>query len=100
MDVLQEIQNWYSQQCDGDWEHSYGITIDTLDNPGWTVRIDLFDTDCLNRPFQQIARGDSESDQDWIYCKVESNQFLGTSGPKNLNEILGIFLHWAKRESA
>ena len=38
------LQNWYTTQCDGDWEHDYGITIGTLDNPGWYVVINLVET--------------------------------------------------------
>lgn len=32
------------QNCDNDWEHSYGLRIATLDNPGWSVEISLNDT--------------------------------------------------------
>ncbi|WP_407692959.1 Imm53 family immunity protein [Pyxidicoccus xibeiensis] len=24
MDVLARLQDWYSQQCNGEWEHSFG----------------------------------------------------------------------------
>ena len=41
MDELQLLQEWYVAQCDGDWEHSYGVKIDTLDNPGWSLKVDL-----------------------------------------------------------
>jgi Immunity protein 53 len=34
------LQVWYLAQCDGDWEHRHGVTIGTLDNPGWSLRID------------------------------------------------------------
>nr|TKK07812.1 hypothetical protein SrhCFBP13529_11555 [Stenotrophomonas rhizophila] len=44
MHALDRLQKWYADQCDGDWEHSFGIRIDTLDNPGWTVSVDLTDT--------------------------------------------------------
>lgn len=44
MDTLQELQRWYRSQCNGDWEHSYGVKIDTLDNPGWSVTVELADT--------------------------------------------------------
>jgi hypothetical protein len=33
-DLLKRLQDWYVSQCDGGWEHTYGISIDTLDNPG------------------------------------------------------------------
>ncbi|KAA2301834.1 rhodanese-related sulfurtransferase, partial [Clostridioides difficile] len=25
MDTLKWIQSWYYENCDGDWEHSYGV---------------------------------------------------------------------------
>jgi hypothetical protein len=34
-DLISWLQRWYTAQCDGGWEHHYGITIGTLDNPGW-----------------------------------------------------------------
>jgi hypothetical protein len=39
--LLEQIQNWYAGQCDGRWEHSFGIKIETLDNPGWTCPASL-----------------------------------------------------------
>ena len=44
MELLKRLQNWYKMHCDGDWEHSYGVIIDTLDNPGWKLSVDLTDT--------------------------------------------------------
>ena len=29
------LQGWYMAHCDDDWEHSFGVTIETIDNPGW-----------------------------------------------------------------
>ncbi len=28
--TLERLCSWYSQKCNGDWEHSYGVSIDTL----------------------------------------------------------------------
>jgi hypothetical protein len=44
MSSLRSLEDWYASRCDGDWERSFGITIETLDNPGWAVRIDLAET--------------------------------------------------------
>ena len=33
-DALYLLQRWYLERCDDGWEHSYGVRIDTLDNPG------------------------------------------------------------------
>jgi ribosomal protein L37E len=37
-DLLSKLSDWYAAQCDGDWEHEFGIHIGTLDNPGWSVK--------------------------------------------------------------
>ena len=42
------IQEWFFSQCNDVWEHSYGIKIDTLDNPGWSVLVDLHGTELEN----------------------------------------------------
>ena len=99
MDALTQLQHWYLDQCDEDWEHSYGVRIDTLDNPGWRLEIDLADTDLLERPFEPIHYGmfeDAEtSGIEWIHCKVEGGKFMATGGPLKLEEIIYVFLKWA-----
>ncbi|MHC3815880.1 Imm53 family immunity protein [Streptomyces sp. DT9] len=56
--LLDWLQNWYAQQCDGDWEHEWGVKIATLDNPGWTIEIDLKETDLEEREYtlQEVGR--------------------------------------------
>ena len=48
-ELFKELQDWYQQECDGNWEHQYGIKIDTLDNHGWYVAIDLVETSLENK---------------------------------------------------
>jgi hypothetical protein len=36
--VLQRLTDWYSRQCNGEWEHGYGFHIGTLDNPGASLK--------------------------------------------------------------
>ena len=64
MDELQQLQKWYSSQCNQDWEHSFGVKIDTLDNPGWTLEIDFRETNLAERAFAAFSRGNSEDDAD------------------------------------
>lgn len=96
MDLLQRIQRWYTINCNGDWEHSYGISIwhgisiQTLDNPGWMVTINLEDTCLINDNSPYILH--DRSTTDWIGYKVESKKFEGVGGPENLSEILSYFL--------
>jgi hypothetical protein len=33
-DVLTQIEQWYKSNCNGLWEHQFGLRIETLDNPG------------------------------------------------------------------
>jgi len=96
MSVLRELQNWYESQCDEDWEHHFGISIGTLDNPGWMVTVDLSGTDLETETFQMIE--DLRPDGAWIKCWVEGGKFNGAGGPQKLEEILTTFLRWAMKE--
>ena len=40
IDRSRKTGDWYLSQCNGDWEHAYGVKIDTLDNPGWTLEVE------------------------------------------------------------
>lgn len=97
MNELQQLQDWYASQCNQDWEHAYGIKIDTLDNPGWTLEVDLRETELAGRTFEPISRGDTEDDSDWIRCWVEQEKFKCAGGAKNLAELVRVFLTWAVR---
>lgn len=89
MDILKWLQQWYKENCNGDWEHTYGIEIGTLDNPGWFVKIDLTDTALEDLNFEKTSIKRSEND--WVYCYIENNVYNGSGGPLNLNEIIEIF---------
>jgi hypothetical protein len=93
MDTLQELQRWYHAQCNGDWEHRYGVEIGALDNPGWRVVIDLVNTDWEDRPFTEVRRLEPEADR--IHCRIRESKWEGYGGPFMLEEILRTFLSWA-----
>jgi Immunity protein 53 len=97
MNILRELQEWYESQCDDDWEHQFGVSIGTLDNPGWTVTIDLTGTDLAGATFETIE--DLPPDRDWIKCWVADAKFNGVGGPQKLEEILTTFLQWAQTNS-
>lgn len=94
MGTISELQKWYSSQCDEDWEHSYGIKIDTLDNPGWKLEIDIEGTSLEGAPFSETEIN-YDSDNDWVICRVEDNKFKGACGPMLLEKMISIFLEWA-----
>jgi hypothetical protein len=93
MTTLDRLQKWYESHCDGEWEHGEGLVIESLDNPGWMVRISLRGTALESRQFQEISR--LEPDRDWIRCWIEDGKFQGAGGPQMLAEILQTFVDWA-----
>jgi hypothetical protein len=95
MNLLECLQNWYLSNCDGDWEHSYGVQIYTLDNPGWAVKIDLIGTCLEESQFNLIQNYVNENN--WIYCNVGDGLFKGSGSFDKLEEILRIFLEWEKK---
>lgn len=89
-DVIFQLQSWLSEQCDGDWEHTYGLTLETTDNPGWYVKIDLNETPLsyIVKPFCRSER----TETDWIQFEVKDSRFVGSGGLGNLTEVLSCFL--------
>jgi len=88
--VLIQFQEWYASQCNGTWEHSYGVKIQTLDNPGWSVLIELTGTPYSESawpPFKQES-----SDTDWIVCSKKDRVFRGCGDPSKLETIIRYFL--------
>lgn len=92
-DVIKQLQAWYHSQCDGDWEHVAGISIGTVDNPGWTVSICIVGTPLEGVPFSKVSADASESD--WYRCRVADGCFQGAGDPTKLLTILKAFLSWA-----
>jgi hypothetical protein len=92
MTTLDRLQSWYASQCDGEWEHTHGVQIDTLDNPGWSVEITLHGTPLVDRSMTRLER---RAGDNWIVCEVADGYFRGFGGVRNLDEILNVFLSWA-----
>ena len=91
---IEELQAWYEAQCDGDWEHDWGVRIGTLDNPGWSVDINLEGTPLEGREFPPIE--DLAPDRTWVTCKVSGGTFQGRGGAPMLGVMLRAFLDWAR----
>lgn len=90
MSTISELQDWYSSQCDGVWEHDKGISIDTLDNPGWHLKVNLVGTKLEFRKCEEIKVERSETD--WYVVRCNNGLFEGFCGSRNLEEVLIIFL--------
>ncbi|MGH6644626.1 immunity 53 family protein [Hypericibacter sp.] len=88
-DNLDWLQSWYATQCNGVWEHSWGIKIGNIDNPGWTIDIDIRDTKLEGERLSAIDINRSEGD--WYHVACNGQKFHGVGGAKNLGDILQVF---------
>ncbi|MDO5067668.1 MAG: immunity 53 family protein [Propionibacteriaceae bacterium] len=94
--ALERLQQWYSAQCDGEWEHGYGVRIESLDNPGWSLAIDLTGTSVrleVGRKVE-VERDDDDWYQIWVSDDRGSLSLLAACGPLNLSEVVEIVLEW------
>ena len=96
MNLFEWLSKWYSSMCVDEWEHFYGIKIETLDNPGWIVTINLLETCYQDKEF--ISFDNDYSDDDWIKCYIKENQFIGVGDPTKLEKIILIFKTWIESQ--
>src|SRR5690349_7674980 len=100
-DELGWLEQWYQEQCDGEWEHDCGVTVETLDNPGWLVKIDLRGVEpealATGRVLAIVGEPPSDSNGNqggliWMTCKIEAGKFIGAGDPTQLRAILAQFI--------
>jgi len=94
--TLDWLMRWYAGQCDGEWEHGSGITIDTLDNPGWSLKIELTGTPLDGKTLDRRTHN-YEHQSEWWTCWTEDNQFRGAGGPQQLGPMIQVFREWAEQ---
>ena len=91
---LQRLIAWYLRHCNGDWEHSFGFAIDTLDNPGVSIKIDLQETELAHVPFLEL-KDDYDSPDHWFICRRTDTMFEAFGAATRLEDMLRIFADWA-----
>ncbi len=102
MDDLTWLQHWYESISDIDLDSYNRARIETLDNPGWSVRIDLADTPFAAHADETLieqgvgSQADPDSN-DWVYCFIKAGRFEGVGGPQKLTLILKTFREWVER---
>ena len=87
------LLKWYENHFNGDRKHSEKINISTIDNPGWSVSINLINTELEGKEFNQIKLEISENN--WLTCFKKDEIFEGRCGPLNLPQIFEVFRKWA-----
>ena len=97
LNAIDWLQNWYRSQCNGKWERFHGVTIETLDTPGWLVTIDLEGTKLEGASMEEIRMERSKTD--WVHCTVEHGKFYGQGGVYKLGRILLAFQRWVTKQS-
>ncbi len=99
-DALSWLSEWYLAQCDSNWEHGHGITIETLDNPGWMLTVDLAGTALGKLPDQVVSRGgippsaengNVAGSRRWHDAQVSNGRFTGACDPLGLGELVLVF---------
>jgi hypothetical protein len=93
-DNLLWLQKWYYSYCNGDWEHENIINIVTIDNPGWSLTINLENTDLQDKKFNKLNL--ERNVDNWLFCQIKNNKFEGRCGPVNLSEVIQIFRNWVE----
>jgi len=110
--ALQRLGKWYRSQCNGEWEQKHGLAIESCDNPGWWVKIDLAGTALENKTFKSVVSRNVSVEQmnriaagiepgfcnqsDWLVCEVKGTVFHGAGDTEKLERILEEFLNWAE----
>jgi hypothetical protein len=93
-DELEWVQRWYLRHCDGHWEHANGVKIETIDNPGWLVQVNLSGTSAHGLKHDELEL--DRSNEDWIRCWIEKEMFQGSGDPSKLKDILAVFREWVE----
>jgi hypothetical protein len=94
MDTVSRLCAWFERQSVNEWHEDHGVKIDTLDNPGWSMKVDLKGTSLQKKVFQEFRI--ERSDRDWVFARKNAEVFEVFGGPRNLNEMIEKFLLWAE----
>lgn len=86
--MIEWLEEMYLSNCDGDWEHDYGIEITTLDNPGWNVKIQLNENFVMLSDRSWVLEDIAPST--WYGYKIEKNTIEASGDPQSLKTIFEI----------
>ena len=91
--ALKRLSDWYLSQCDDLWEHRWGLSIGTIDNPGFALKIDLTGTQLESVEFERFEFEIDDSDR-WFTCWKENCEFHAAGAPSQIEAMIEQFLSW------
>ncbi len=94
-ELLNWLSNWYKIECNGDWEHTYGITINITQDRVF-VEIDIDDTRFDNDSIMSEIKFES-SKNDWVNIEIENQKFVAKGDRSKLIQIIEYFIEIHER---
>lgn len=95
-DVLVRLADWYKEECDGDWEHQYGINLQfsSSTNLMWKIKVDLDYTLLEDLNFEGNYH---LNNIEYIYS-FSMSKFNGIATLNSLYFLLGKFVDFIEEE--
>ncbi|MFY1048502.1 immunity 53 family protein [Chryseobacterium sp. GP-SGM7] len=85
--MINWLQKWFNEQIDGNWEHEAVLKIETIDNPGWSLEVNLVQGSIPSTEWKLFE----VSDDNWVGYKFEDNTFHASGDPNKLSLLIGMF---------
>lgn len=88
---LKWLEDWYAFNCDGDWEHSYGVTFIMKEHTGWSVAINVSNMifSETNDSSKIICTPNNDNEQ----YQLNDGYFYGDTDSNNLSSLLDVFIN-------
>jgi len=83
------LASWYSARCDGEWEHEFGVRLETIDNPGWNLQVDLVGTEMEGRVVDQVTQ--IPEGGGWVIIASDGSVFEASCDPMSLRLVVHEF---------
>ncbi len=93
--MINWLQKWFKDQTDGNWEHEVIIKIESIDNPGWSIEIDLMKSDIIPIEWRLFEI----SDDNWLGYKFEDNIFYIAGDANKLDLSIRVFQEFIEKGS-
>lgn len=96
MDQLPRLQRWLAEHGADAPAPEELIAIQSTDDPGWVVVIDIAQTSLADRPFEPVEEApDPLTGLRWFSCSIEDGAWVGAGDETQLARILETFLDWS-----